>query len=68
MRTCSAIMKETGALIEISSSKDQSLTFLVTGKQDSVMDARRRILSTFQTQVPFRLIHPWVISNFSSSS
>ncbi|CAG2054986.1 unnamed protein product, partial [Timema podura] len=40
LRTCLHIMKETGAHIEISSSKDQSLTFLVTGKQSAVLDAR----------------------------
>nr|BAN20317.1 high density lipoprotein binding protein [Riptortus pedestris] len=58
LRTCSQIMKETGALIEISSSKDQSLTFLVTGKQDNVMEARRRILNIFQTQASQRLTIP----------
>ncbi|KAL1137858.1 hypothetical protein AAG570_009554 [Ranatra chinensis] len=50
MRTCSGIMKDTGAHIEISTSKDMSLTFLVTGKHDNVLEARRKILSTFQTQ------------------
>nr|CAD7196081.1 unnamed protein product [Timema douglasi] len=50
LRTCLHIMKETGAHIEISSSKDQSLTFLVTGKQSAVLDARRKILQHFQTQ------------------
>lgn len=49
-RTCQLITKETGAHIEISSSKNQSLTFLVTGKNLEVMEARRRILQTFQTQ------------------
>lgn len=44
-------MKDTGAHIEISSSKDQSLTFLVTGKQNEVLEARRKILTHFQTQV-----------------
>jgi hypothetical protein len=44
-------MKETGAHIEISSSKDMSLTFLVTGKQNAVLEARRKILTHFQTQV-----------------
>lgn len=44
-------MKDTGARIEISSSKDQSLTFLVTGKQNEVLEARRKILTHFQTQV-----------------
>ncbi|KAI5710689.1 hypothetical protein M8J76_008632 [Diaphorina citri] len=47
---CAQIMSETGVHIEISTSQDQSLTFLVTGKQDQVLDARRRILSNFQTQ------------------
>lgn len=47
---CQDIMGETGAHIEISQSKDQSLTFLVTGKQTAVLDARRKILTHFQTQ------------------
>jgi hypothetical protein len=51
VRTCSLIMKETEAHIEISSSKDMSLTFLVTGKQNAVLEARRKILTHFQTQV-----------------
>lgn len=44
-------MKETNTIIEIASSKDQSLTFLITGKQSQVLEAKRRILTTFQTQV-----------------
>lgn len=51
VRTCQLITKESGAHIEIASSKDQSLTFLVTGKQSQVQEARRRILTNFQTQV-----------------
>jgi len=47
---CHDIMDETGAHIEISQSKDQSLTFLVTGKQNAVLEARRKILTHFQTQ------------------
>lgn len=50
VRTCQLITKESGAHIEIASSKDQSLTFLVTGKQSQVLEARRRILTNFQTQ------------------
>ncbi|KAF6209513.1 hypothetical protein GE061_015260 [Apolygus lucorum] len=66
VRTCSAIMKETGAVIEIATSKDMSLTFLVTGKTDSVMDARRKILSNFQTQASAKLSipkehHRWIL-------
>ncbi|PSN46530.1 Vigilin [Blattella germanica] len=50
LRTCARIMKETDSRIEISSSKDMSLTFLVTGKQNAVLEARRKILANFQTQ------------------
>lgn len=57
VQTCGAIMKETGAHIEISHGKDQSLTFLVTGKQNEVLKARAKILSHFQTQVSIYLHH-----------
>lgn len=56
VQICAQIMKDTGAHIEISSSKDQSLTFLVSGKQNDVLDARRRILGHFQTQVGILMI------------
>ena len=48
---CLHIMKETGTVIEISVNKDQSLTFLVQGKPSAVLEARRKILQQFQTQV-----------------
>lgn len=51
LRTCQAITKDTGAHIEISTSKDGSLTFLITGKHSAVLDARRQILTHFQQQV-----------------
>lgn len=66
LRTCQSIMKETGAHIEISSGKDQSLTFLVTGKPNEVQLARRQILVRFQTQasktvsIP-REHHRWIL-------
>lgn len=66
LRTCQTIMKETGAHIEISSGKDQSLTFLVTGKPSEVQLARRQILVRFQTQasktvnIP-REHHRWIL-------
>uniref|UniRef100_A0A182J902 K Homology domain-containing protein n=1 Tax=Anopheles atroparvus TaxID=41427 RepID=A0A182J902_ANOAO len=66
LRTCQAIMKETNAHIEISSGKDQSLTFLVAGKLSEVMEARRKILVHFQTQasktisIP-REHHRWIL-------
>lgn len=66
VRTCQTIMKETGAHIEISSGKDQSLTFLVSGKPNDVQLARRQILVRFQTQasktvnIP-REHHRWIL-------
>lgn len=51
LKACGEITKQTGAHIELSnSSRDQSLTFLVTGKQSSVVNAKREILQRFQTQ------------------
>jgi len=47
---CTDITKKTGAHIEISSAKDHSLTFLVTGKRDAVTKARKMVLEKFQAQ------------------
>ncbi|XP_072387521.1 vigilin [Diabrotica undecimpunctata] len=63
---CGNIMKETGAHIEISHAKDQSLTFLVTGKQNEVLEARRKILTHFQTQANRQIAipkehHRWIL-------
>ncbi|KAG8181791.1 hypothetical protein JTE90_000083 [Oedothorax gibbosus] len=49
-KICADIMQKTGAHIEISSSKDQSLTILVTGKEEAVLKARRQIVKELQTQ------------------
>ena len=59
-------MKETGAHIEISSGKDQSLTFLVTGKATEVLEARRKIYVHFQTQANKQISvprdhHRWIL-------
>ncbi|KAL0134248.1 hypothetical protein PUN28_001207 [Cardiocondyla obscurior] len=66
IRTCKTIMKETNTIIEIASSKDQSLTFLITGKQNQVQEAKRRILTTFQTQASKQISipkdhHRWIL-------
>lgn len=66
LRTCQQIMKETGAHIEISSGKDQSLTFLVTGKVNEVLEARRKIFIHFQTQASKQIAiprehHRWIL-------
>lgn len=42
------VMDKTGAKIEMSSAKDQSLTFLITGKHEVVLRARRELLTQFQ--------------------
>ncbi|XP_050546345.1 vigilin [Daktulosphaira vitifoliae] len=49
-RICSQITRETGAEIEISTSKNMNLTFLVRGKEADVVEAKRRIIASFQTQ------------------
>ncbi|VVC39754.1 K Homology domain,K Homology domain, type 1 [Cinara cedri] len=49
-RICSQITRETGAEIEISTSKNMNLTFLVRGKVADVVEAKRRIIASFQTQ------------------
>ena len=43
-----AVQEKTGAKIEMSSGKDQSLTFLITGKTDVVQRAKRELLREFQ--------------------
>ena len=50
MKVVTQAMKVTSAKIEMSSSKDQSLTFLITGKNDSVLRAKRELLNNFQQQ------------------
>ncbi|XP_017472709.1 PREDICTED: vigilin isoform X2 [Rhagoletis zephyria] len=49
-RICQQISKDTGAQIEIATGKNQSLTFLIKGKQNEILDARRRILIQFSMQ------------------
>lgn len=66
-RICAEINSRTGAHIEISSAKDQSLTFLVTGKNDAVAKARRLVLEKFQTQARHIIKIPKVRSHTWSS-
>lgn len=47
------VMDKTGAKIEMSSSRDQSLTFVITGKQEVVLRARRELLREFQVRRSF---------------
>ena len=49
-RICKDIMNKTGTVIELCSSKDRTLTFLITGKEDAVSQAKRLIGAELQTQ------------------
>ncbi|XP_037085913.1 vigilin-like [Pollicipes pollicipes] len=51
MRACGEIMQKTGTNIEASTGRDHSLTFIISGKQEQVLRAKRLILENFQTQV-----------------
>merc|ERR1712223_1909307 len=53
-----SVMEKTGAKIEMSSNKDQSLTFLISGKQETVLKARRELLVQFQTQASHSIAVP----------
>lgn len=57
-QTCRDVMAKTGAAIEVSSAKDQSLTIMVTGKPDAVAQARRMILTQLQTQASIDVAIP----------
>lgn len=47
---CKDIMMKTGVTIEMSLAKDQTLTVVVTGKEDQVKKARREVMTKLQTQ------------------
>ncbi|OCT78799.1 vigilin [Xenopus laevis] len=49
-KICLDIMQKTGAQLELSLSKDQGLSIMVSGKHDSVMKARKEIVTRLQTQ------------------
>lgn len=49
-KICADIMAKTGTHIEISNSKDGTLTFLITGKEDAVQKAKRQIAAELQQE------------------
>ncbi|NP_001006854.1 vigilin [Xenopus tropicalis] len=49
-KICLDIMQKTGAQLELSLAKDQGLSIMVSGKHDSVMKARKEIVTRLQTQ------------------
>jgi len=57
-KICVDIMAKTGVAIEMSLSKDQSLAFVITGKSDSVLLARKLVVQQLQTQASVQLKIP----------
>lgn len=57
-KICADIMQKTGAHIEMSVSRDGTLTFLITGKEEAVLHAKRQISSELQTQASASLPIP----------
>ncbi|XP_064459574.1 vigilin-like [Ornithodoros turicata] len=57
-KICADIMRDTSTTIEVSSSKDHSLTVLITGKENNVLSARAAILRHLQTQASVSLSIP----------
>lgn len=53
MRIIKNVMEKTNAKVEMSTNKDQSLTFLISGKHANVLNARRELLAQFQVIVNF---------------
>lgn len=52
------IMAKTNTDIQLTSSKDGSLTFLISGKDEATSQAKRLLTSEFQAQVVFQLSIP----------
>jgi len=57
-RVCTEIMRKCGVAIEINSAKDQSLTLMITGKIENVLQARKEITAQLQTQCNISLAIP----------
>jgi len=57
-KVCTDIMKKCQVAIEINSAKDQSLTLMITGKIEKVLEARKEITAQLQTQCCITLSIP----------
>ncbi|XP_073530647.1 vigilin [Phyllobates terribilis] len=57
-KICLDIMQKTGAQLELSLAKDQGLSIMVSGKLDSVMKARKEIVTRLQTQASASIAIP----------
>jgi len=58
MKQCKIIQKNTDTTIEISNCKDGSLSVLVSGRNDNVLQARREIYSKLQTKAEISMEIP----------
>jgi len=58
LKKLDTIMNNTETKIEMSNGKDKSLTFLLTGRPDSVLKAKRDVLIAFQTQATVTIAVP----------
>lgn len=52
------IMSKTGTTIEVSVTKDQCLTVMISGKREATMEARRLVVGGLQTQASIEMIIP----------
>ncbi|RWS27624.1 vigilin-like protein [Leptotrombidium deliense] len=50
LKSCAEIMKKTSTHIETSNSKDGTVSFLITGKDENVLQAKKMIASEFKVQ------------------
>jgi hypothetical protein len=55
---CNQIASQTGTKIELSESKDKSLTILITGKRTNVEEARTKLMRELQTQSSIEVAIP----------
>jgi len=57
-KTLRNVMERSGAKIEMSSSRDQTLTFLITGPESAYLKAKAELTAAFQTQTKQTLCIP----------
>lgn len=52
------VMQKTGTKIEVSVTKDQGLTIMISGKRDATSQARRLVIAGLQTQASIEMVIP----------
>lgn len=53
-----SIMQKTGTTIEVSVTKDQCLTVMISGKREATAEARRLVVANLQTQASIEMVIP----------